>query len=75
MNKTILIVGCLSLFSCNKNEEAKHQINQSIDRVGDMQEWVREDINNGTLSAEWADTYVYMLDKIEQDLEDFKQNL
>ena len=75
MNKTILIVGCLSLFSCNKNEEAKYQINQSIDRVGDMQEWVQEDINNGTLNAEWADTYVYMLDKIEQDLEDFKQNL
>lgn len=63
MNKIIITIGILSGFSCQPNVT---RLEQAIDHIGDMQEWVIEDINNGTMDSTIADYYLHALDKSEK---------
>ena len=63
MNKLIITIGILSGVSCQPNVT---RLEQAIDHIGDMQEWVIEDINNGTMDSTIADYYLHALDKSEK---------
>ncbi len=63
MNKIIITIGILSGFSCQPNVT---RVEEAIDYIGDMQEWVIEDINNGSMDSTIADYYLHALDKTEK---------
>ena len=63
MNKIIITIGILSGFSCQPNVT---RVEEAIDYIGDMQEWVIEDVNNGTMDTTIADYYLHALDKTEK---------
>lgn len=63
MNKIIITIGILSGFSCQPNTR---KVEEAIDYIGDMQEWVIEDVNNGTMDTTIADYYLHALNKTEK---------
>ena len=63
MNKIIITIGVLSGFSCQPDGT---RVELAIDHIGDMQEWVIEDVNNGTMDTTIADYYLHALDKTEK---------
>ena len=63
MNKIIITIGILSGFSC---QPSVTRVEEAIDYIGDMQEWVIEDINNGSMDSTIADYYLHALDKTEK---------
>jgi len=63
MNKIIITIGILSGFSCQPDGT---KVERAIDNIGDMQEWVIEDINNGSMDSTIADYYLHALDKTEK---------
>ena len=63
MNKIIITIGILSGFSCQPDET---RVEQAIDYIGDMQEWVIEDLNSGAMDSTIADYYLQHLNKTEQ---------
>lgn len=65
MNKIIITIGILSGFSCQP-DGTKVELSQALDYIGDMQEWVIEDVNNGSMDSTIADYYLHALDKTEK---------
>ena len=65
MNKIIITIGILSGFSC-KPDGTRVELSQALDHIGDMQEWVIEDVNNGSMDSTIADYYLHALDKTEK---------
>ena len=63
MNKIIITIGILSGLSCQPNGT---EIELSLDYIGDMQEWVIEDLNSGAMDSTIADYYLQHLSKTEQ---------
>ena len=63
MNKIIITIGMLSGFSCQPNVT---RVEEAIDYIGDMQEWVIEDVNNGSMDSTIADYYLHALDNTEK---------
>ena len=63
MNKIIITIGVLSGFSCQPDGT---RVEQAIDYIGDMQEWVIEDVNNGSMDSTIADYYLHALDNTEK---------
>ena len=54
MNKIIITIGILSGFSCQP-DGTRVELSQALDHIGDMQEWVIEDVNNGSMDSTIAD--------------------
>ena len=65
MNKIIITIGVLSGFSCQP-DGTRVELSQALDYIGDMQEWVIEDVNNGSMDSTIADYYLHALDKTEK---------
>ena len=65
MNKIIITIGILSGFSCQP-DGTRVELSQALDHIGDMQEWVIEDVNNGSMDSTIADYYLHALDKTEK---------
>ena len=63
MNKIIITIGILSGLSCQPNVT---KVEEAIDYIGDMQEWVIEDLNSGAMDSTIADYYLQHLSKTEQ---------
>ena len=63
MNKIIIAVGLLSGFSCQPDGT---RVELAIDYIGDMQEWVIEDLNNGSMDSTIADYYLQHLTTTEK---------
>ena len=63
MNKIIITIGILSGLSCQPDGT---RVELAIDHIGDMQEWVIEDLNNGSMDSTIADYYLHALDKTEK---------
>ena len=68
MNKIIITIGILSGFSCKPDGT---RVELAIDHIGDMQEWVIEDLNNGSMDSTIADYYLNHLSKTEELLTEF----
>ena len=54
MNKIIITIGILSGLSCQP-DGTRVELSQALDHSGDMQEWVIEDVNNGSMDSTIAD--------------------
>ena len=65
MNKIIITIGILSGFSCQP-DGTRVELSQALDYIGDMQEWVIEDVNNGSMDSTIADYYLHALNKTEK---------
>ena len=63
MNKITIIVGMLTTLSCKPEV---NEIQTALDHIGDMQEWVIEDVNNGSMDSTIADYYLHALDNTEK---------
>ena len=67
MNKIIITIGILSGFSCQP-DGTRVELSQALDHIGDMQDWVIEDVNNGSMDSTIADYYLHALNKTEKIL-------
>ena len=65
MNKIIITIGILSGLSCQPDGT---KVELAIDHIGDMQEWVREDLNSGSMDSTIAEYYLDHLSKTEEML-------
>ena len=65
MNKIIITIGILSGLSCQPDGT---KVDLAIDHIGDMQEWVREDLNSGAMDSTIAEYYLDHLSKTEEML-------
>ena len=65
MNKIIITMGILSGFSCQP-DGTKVELSQALDHIGDMQAWIIEDVNNGSMDSTIADYYLHALDNTEK---------
>ena len=65
MNKIIITIGILSGFSCQP-DGTRVELSQALDHIGDMQAWIIEDVNNGSMDSTIADYYLHALDKTEK---------
>jgi len=65
MNKIIITIGILSGLSCQPDGT---KVELAIDHIGDMQEWVREDLNSGAMDSTIAEYYLDHLSKTEEML-------
>lgn len=65
MNKIIITIGILSGFSCQP-DGTKVELSQALDHIGDMQAWIIEDVNNGSMDSTIADYYLHALDNTEK---------
>jgi hypothetical protein len=68
MNKIIITIGTLIGLSCQPDGT---RVELAIDHIGDMQEWVIEDLNNGSMDSTIADYYLHHLSKTEELLTEF----
>ena len=65
MNKIIITIGILSGFSCQP-DGTRVELSQALDHIGDMQAWIIEDVNNGSMDSTIADYYLHALDNTEK---------
>jgi len=63
MNKIIITIGILSGLSCQPDGT---RVELAIDYIGDMQEWVIEDLNSGTMDSTIAEYYLQHLSTTEE---------
>ena len=68
MNKIIITIGVLTGLSCQPDGT---RVELAIDHIGDMQEWVIDDLNNGSMDSTIADYYLNHLSKTEELLTEF----
>jgi len=77
MNKimlTIGIAGSLLTTPAEKDGTEVYYSNQLIyamDNIEDMKEWINEDLNNGRMSQEIAESYFETLDETHVFIKDF----
>ena len=65
MNKIIITIGILSGFSCQP-DGTRVELSQALDNIGDMQAWIIEDVNNGSMDSTIADYYLHALNNTEK---------
>ena len=65
MNKIIITIGILSGLSCQP-DGTRVELSQALDHIGDMQAWIIEDVNNGSMDSTIADYYLHALDNTEK---------
>tara|TARA_A100001201_G_C4076381_1_gene197463 strand:+ start:164 stop:379 length:216 start_codon:yes stop_codon:yes gene_type:complete len=65
MNKITIIVGMLTALSCKPEV---NEIQTALDHIGDMQEWIIEDVNNGSMDTTVSEYYLHALNKTEKIL-------
>jgi len=77
MNKLILTIGLASQLLVTPAEkdgtEVYHstQLVWAMDNLENMKEWIQEDLNNGRMSEEIADSYFETLDETHGLVSDF----
>ena len=69
MKKLFLSIATLSLMSFTSVTIYKNYIlNESINTIQDMKEWMTQDIENGNIDQELGQTYIDNLEQVENDL-------
>lgn len=66
MKELIITIGVLVGMAHNQVDEVK--LNQTIDNIQDMKEWMVEDRNNGVIDPDYAEYYIQYLEESEQIL-------
>ena len=72
MKKILISVGALGIMSFTGNQiYYSTQLLWAMDNIEDMKTWVLEDVNNGRMSEEIAETYFETLDETHGFINDF----
>jgi len=77
MNKIIMTLGVASSLLTSPAEKdgtevySSTQLVYAMDNIEDMKEWIGEDVNNGRMSEEIAESYFETLDETHGFLLDF----
>ncbi len=66
MKELIITIGVLVAMASNQVE--KVELNQTIDNIQDMKEWMIEDQKQGVIDSVYADYYIQYLEESEQIL-------
>ncbi len=72
MKKLLMIIGTLGVMSFTTNQiYYSTQLVWAMDNLENMKEWIQEDLNNGRMSEEIADSYFETLDETHGLVSDF----
>jgi len=72
MKKLIISVAALGVMSFTTNQiYYSTQLVWAMDNLENMKEWIQEDLNNGRMSEEIADSYFETLDETHGLVSDF----
>jgi uncharacterized membrane protein (DUF441 family) len=66
MKELIITIGVLVAMASNQVE--KVELNQTIDNIQDMKEWMIEDQKQGVIDSVYAEYYIQYLEESEQIL-------
>ena len=66
MKELIITIGVLVAMASNQVE--KVELNQTIDNIQDMKEWMIEDQKQGVIDSVYADYYIQYLEESERIL-------
>ena len=66
MKELIITIGVLVAMASNQVEQV--ELNQTIDNIQDMKEWMIEDQKQGVIDSVYADYYIQYLEESEQIL-------
>ena len=69
MKKLFLSIATLSLMSFTSVKIYQNYVlSESINTIQDIKEWMTQDIENGNIDQELAQTYIDNLEQVENDL-------
>ena len=69
MKKLFLSITTLSLMSFTSVKiYQNYLLGESINTIQDMKEWMTQDVENGNIDQELAQTYIDNLEQVENDL-------
>ena len=66
MKEIIITIGVLLAITSTQND--KKVLDETINNIQDMKEWMIEDRNNGVISPEYAKYYIQYLEESEERL-------
>jgi len=66
MKELIITIGVLVAMASNQVEQV--ELNQTIDNIQDMKEWMIEDQKQGVIDSVYADYYIQYLEESERIL-------
>jgi hypothetical protein len=66
MKEIIITIGVLLAITSTQND--KKVLDETINNIQDMKEWMIEDRNNGVISPEYAEYYIQYLEESEERL-------
>ncbi len=66
MTELVITIGVLVAMASNQVE--KVELNQTIDNIQDMKEWMIEDQKQGVIDSVYAEYYIQYLEESEQIL-------
>ena len=66
MKELIITIGVLVAMASNQVEQV--ELNQTIDNIQDMKEWMIEDQKQGVIDSVYAEYYIQYLEESEQIL-------
>jgi uncharacterized membrane protein (DUF441 family) len=64
MTKIIITIGTLISMSCGQVDN--RELDETINNIQDMKEWMIEDRNNGVIDSVYAEYYILLLENSEQ---------
>ena len=64
MTKIIITIGTLMSMSCGQVD--KRELDETLNNIQDMKEWMIEDRNNGVIDSVYAEYYILWLEDSEQ---------
>lgn len=72
MKKLLICVGALGVMSFTTNEVYKNYLlNETLEELQEMQEWMNEDINRGEIEETLGFLYFYKFRKCELNLKQY----
>jgi len=72
MKKILIAIGTLGVMSFTTNQlYLGTQLLAAMDNLTDLQEWIKEDVNQGKMSQEWGEFYQEKLDETNSFIQDF----
>jgi hypothetical protein len=64
MTKIIITIGTLISMSCGQVDN--RELDETLNNIQDMKEWMIEDRNNGVIDSVYAEYYILLLEDSEQ---------
>lgn len=64
MTKIIITIGTLISMSCGQVDN--RELDETLNDIQDMKEWMIEDRNNGVIDSVYAEYYILLLENSEQ---------